>query len=168
MKSETTFNRVISIKSIQKSQFNKVIVAGAGGVRGVCHARENRGPEEHGRQDPVSPLTAHPGVDGHADAEARRSVLTALPCATLVTVPTSLGAGAGGVRGVCHARENWGPEEHGRQGPVHPTPHTLNPTPHTPHPTPHIPRPTPHTPHPAPYSPHPIPLFPAQRERVLY
>ena len=24
----------------------------------------------------------------HADAEARRSVLTALPCATLVTVPT--------------------------------------------------------------------------------
>ena len=28
---------------------------------------------------------------GHADAEARRSVLTVLPCATLVTVPTSLG-----------------------------------------------------------------------------
>ena len=30
---------------------------------------------------------------GHADAEARRSVLTALPCATLVTVPTSLRQG---------------------------------------------------------------------------
>ena len=37
--------------------------------------------------------SAHPGVQvlprtmasGHADAEARRSVLTALPCATLVT-----------------------------------------------------------------------------------
>jgi hypothetical protein len=26
-----------------------------------------------------------PAMSGHADAEARRSVLTALPCATLVT-----------------------------------------------------------------------------------
>ena len=32
---------------------------------------------------------ASPPLAGHADAEARRSVLTALPCATLVTVPTS-------------------------------------------------------------------------------
>jgi len=42
---------------------------------------------------------------GHADAEARRSVLTALPCATLVTPPSGrflgvLGVGIGGSIGV--------------------------------------------------------------------
>ena len=38
----------------------------------------------------VQPSPAHTTAvpPGHADAEARRSVLTALPCATLVTVPT--------------------------------------------------------------------------------
>ena len=35
---------------------------------------------------PVRRLSGH-AYPGHADAEARRSVLTALPCATLVTVP---------------------------------------------------------------------------------
>ena len=35
------------------------------------------------------PPAKGPNPTGHADAEARRSVLTALPCATLVTVPTS-------------------------------------------------------------------------------
>ena len=38
----------------------------------------------------VPPRRARP-LASHADAEARRSVLTALPCATLVTVPASLG-----------------------------------------------------------------------------
>ena len=45
----------------------------------------------------VPPRRARP-LAGHADAEDRRSVLTALPCATLVTVPTSLGEREG-VRG---------------------------------------------------------------------
>ena len=40
--------------------------------------------EESGFRSLEDRWCAHP-TDGHADAEARRSVLTALPCATLVT-----------------------------------------------------------------------------------
>ena len=69
----------------------------------VCESRGER-ERERGRESRESRVEAHwegrppprpppstCALAGHADAEARRSVLTALPCATLVTVPTSLG-----------------------------------------------------------------------------
>ena len=62
----------------------------------------------------------------HADAEARRSVLTALTCATLVTGP--------GFSREAHADAHGGATLQVRPG--HPTPYTPLPTPYTLHPTP--------------------------------
>ena len=74
-------------------------------IRPVCAGPEGLdGGEELEAVHRSHPLTlcARP-LAGHADAEARRSVLTALPCATLVTLPLPprvrgkhQGVGAGG------------------------------------------------------------------------
>ena len=63
--------------------------------RGLCRRRTDEGEEGGADGHGHVPAVRHQrqqnlrgSVAGHADAEARRSVLTALPCATLVTVPT--------------------------------------------------------------------------------